>query len=52
MGTDAFPDVNALALWIPNPALGVQSPIDVQLPDASGIADQAGHSGRGNRGRR
>jgi len=43
--SDTLPNVNALALRIPDPALRVQGPVDVELPDASCVADETGHGG-------
>ena len=41
---DALPDVDALPSRIPDAALGVERPLDVELPDASGVADDGGRA--------
>lgn len=41
--SDAFPDIYAFPSGIPDSTLRVDGPVDVELPDARGIADKTGH---------
>lgn len=41
--SNALPNVDTFALWIPYPALCVYGPIEIELPDTSGITDQSWH---------
>jgi len=43
MSSDALPDVYAFSLRIPNTALCVEIPEDVNFPDSGGVADYGGH---------
>jgi len=41
--SDTFPDVYTFSLRIPNTALRVEIPVDVDFPDSGGVADYSGH---------
>lgn len=43
VGSDALPDIDAFALCVPDCTLGADGPVDVGLPDAGSVADEAGH---------
>ena len=45
--TNAFPDVDAFSFGVPHAALGVEGPVEVELPDASGVRDETGHAVQG-----
>ena len=42
-GSNAFPDIYAFSLRIPDATLCVEIPVNVDLPDACGITDNSGH---------
>lgn len=42
-GTNALPYINAPSFWVPDATLGVQAPVDVELPDARCVADDSWH---------
>ena len=42
-GSDAFPDIYAFPLLIPDTALRVEIPVNVNFPDPCGVADCRGH---------
>ncbi len=41
--TDTLPYIDALSFRVPDAALGVQWPVEVELPNAGGVCDKAGH---------
>jgi len=43
MGSNAFPDIYAFPLLIPDTALRMEIPVNVDLPDPCGVADRGGH---------
>jgi hypothetical protein len=43
-GTNALPYINTPSFWVPDATLGVQAPVDVELPDARCVADDSWHS--------
>ena len=43
--SNTLPNINTFALWIPHPTLCVHGPVEIELPDASGIADKTWHCG-------
>jgi hypothetical protein len=42
-GTDAFPYINTSSFRVPDATLGVQGPVDVELPDTRCVADDSWH---------
>ena len=42
-GTDAFPYIDTSSFRVPDATLGVQGPVDVELPDTRCIADDSWH---------
>ena len=45
-GTNAFPDVDAFSFGVPHTALGMEGPIQVELPDTGGVSDETRHGRR------
>lgn len=45
VSSNALPNIDTFALWIPHPALCVHGPVEIELPDTSGIADKTWHGG-------
>ena len=50
-GTNAFPDIDTFALWVPDSTLGAGGPVDVELPDAGSVTDETRHEGLERAGR-
>lgn len=40
---DTLPYLDAACFRVPYAALGAKGPVDVELPDAGDVADEAGH---------
>lgn len=43
--TNALPYVDTFSFRVPYTALGVEWPVEVELPYAGGVCDEAGHGG-------
>jgi hypothetical protein len=41
--TNTLPYIDTPSFWVPNAALGVQAPVNVELPDARCVADDGWH---------
>jgi hypothetical protein len=48
VGANAFPYINTSSFRIPDATLGVQGPVDVELPNTCCIADDGRHDGWGS----
>jgi hypothetical protein len=47
-GTDALPYINTPSFGVPDATLGVDVPVDVELPDTRCVADDSGHVAAGS----